>query len=112
MSLTVTTTTPSSSLDRTALRPLLTAEEVAAILRITPRTVIRFANSGKLPRVKVGPKTTRYTASSVLALIEASTDLANVSPENGPPNGKGPRATAGPAKKGSVDDPDLAAKPA
>lgn len=53
--------------------PLLTPEEVAAILRVTPRTVRRYGAAGTLERVAIGGRIRRYTASSVEALIAPST---------------------------------------
>src|SRR3712207_2343318 len=49
---------------------LLTAEEVAAVLGVDPRTVQRFASDGRLPRVVLGRRSTRYRDSDVRALID------------------------------------------
>jgi excisionase family DNA binding protein len=55
---------------------LLRADEVAAILAITPRHVRRLAADGRLCRVRLGARTSRYTPESVEALIAASNDVA------------------------------------
>jgi excisionase family DNA binding protein len=48
--------------------PLLTVPEVAAILRVTDRTVRRWANEGRIERIKLGG-VARFTASSIEELI-------------------------------------------
>ncbi len=48
---------------------LLTTNEVAALLRICPRTVRRYGAIGRLQRVAFSRKAVRYTAASVAALI-------------------------------------------
>lgn len=48
---------------------LLTADEVAAICRVNPRTVRRWGESGLLERVQLGARLTRYTEASLFALI-------------------------------------------
>ena len=45
---------------------VLTAKEVAAILRVSPKTVRRLP----LPVVKLGPGTLRYLRSDVFAYLE------------------------------------------
>lgn len=55
-----------NSPDRTAL---LTPQEVAEILRVSPRTVRRLAACGQLDRLRLGYRTTRYAADNVDALI-------------------------------------------
>jgi excisionase family DNA binding protein len=50
---------------------LLKPAEVAAILRVTPRTVQRYAKEGRLERVKLGRRLSRYTAASVEHLISS-----------------------------------------
>jgi predicted site-specific integrase-resolvase len=48
---------------------LLKPAEVAAILRVTPRTVARYAEDGRLDRVMLSSRLSRYTRESVEALI-------------------------------------------
>jgi predicted transcriptional regulator len=48
---------------------LLTPGEVASLLRVTPRTVSRYAKAGRLQRVVLSPRASRYTAESVAALM-------------------------------------------
>ncbi len=50
-------------------RPLLTVPEVAERLRVTDRTVRRWANAGVLERVKLGDRLVRFTPESIEALI-------------------------------------------
>ncbi len=57
--------------------------EVAEILRVTPRHVRRLAVAGRLERIRLGARTSRYTATSVAALISPSN-------ENGPASLAGP----------------------
>lgn len=61
---------------------MLTPQETADLLRITPRHAARLARAGRLHRVILGPRTVRYTAESVEALINES------SPEAGTPGSK------------------------
>ena len=63
VSVSSTSTAPESS------RRLLTADEVALILRVTDRTVRRWANQGRLERIKLGDRLVRFTVESVEALI-------------------------------------------
>jgi excisionase family DNA binding protein len=53
---------------------LLTADEVATILRITPRHVRRLGAEGRITRVRLGARTTRYTAASVADLIDPASE--------------------------------------
>jgi excisionase family DNA binding protein len=48
---------------------LLTPAEVAELLQVTPRTINRYAADGRLPRVKIGQRLTRYRWQNVEALI-------------------------------------------
>jgi excisionase family DNA binding protein len=50
--------------------PLLTAGEVAAIVKVTTRTVWRWAEDGRIERVRIGRGVSRFTAASVARLIE------------------------------------------
>jgi len=54
---------------------LLLTDEVAAILRVAPRTVRRWGASGVLRRVRLGDRLTRYTVESVEALIHPPNDV-------------------------------------
>ncbi len=51
---------------------LLTPQEVAELLRVTPRTVNRYAADGRLRRVKIGQRLSRYRREDVLVLIDPS----------------------------------------
>ncbi len=62
------------SLDgRTSDPTLLRADEVANLLRVTPRTVRRWGAAGVLEQIRLGDRLTRYTLESVEALIHPST---------------------------------------
>jgi excisionase family DNA binding protein len=52
---------------------LLTAVEVADLLGLTPRTVKQLAHDGRLPRVVLGRRSTRYRLGDVLTLIDDCT---------------------------------------
>jgi excisionase family DNA binding protein len=49
---------------------LLTTDQVAAILQVTPRTVRRWGCDGVLPRLRAGGRVTRYRAADLAALID------------------------------------------
>jgi hypothetical protein len=55
--------------DATRGGQLLTPAEAAAILRVTPRTLVRYAEDGRLHRVRLSSRASRYTRESVAALI-------------------------------------------
>lgn len=63
--------TPAST-DGTQLPRLLTPRQVAELIGASERTVRRLAQDGTLDRVRIGHRTSRYTARSVLALIDPS----------------------------------------
>lgn len=50
---------------------LLTPSEVAALFRVDPKTVTRWANAGKLPSIRTLGGHRRYPASEVHALFGA-----------------------------------------
>lgn len=52
---------------------LLTGANVAELLGTTPRTVRHYAEVGRLPRVVLGRRSTRYRLADVLELIDSST---------------------------------------
>ena len=58
-----------SSHARTEFPELLTVGEVAAVCRVDTRTVERWAAEGRLRRVRLAPKTIRYRADDVAALL-------------------------------------------
>lgn len=39
---------------------LLTAKEVAGLWRVSPKTVIRWARSGRLPSIALGARSVRF----------------------------------------------------
>lgn len=62
-------TTPDST---DARGELLTPAEVAALFRVDPKTVTRWAVSGKLTSLRTLGGHRRYRASEVYALLEAA----------------------------------------
>jgi excisionase family DNA binding protein len=52
------------------MEELLRKEEVAEILKISPRTVWKWKHSGMLPFVEIAPRTYRYRRGDVLRMIE------------------------------------------
>lgn len=50
---------------------LLTAEEVAERLEVSPRYVLRLAREGRLPRVKLSHKCVRFRPDDVRAYVHA-----------------------------------------
>jgi len=65
-------TTSSSDPDR-----LLTPAEVAAMFRVDPKTVTRWAKAGKLASIRTLGGHRRYRASEVEALLNGATTDAN-----------------------------------
>jgi excisionase family DNA binding protein len=64
---------------------LLTPSEVAALFRVDPKTVTRWAKAGKLSCVKTLGGHRRYLASEVNALLEGAVPAPRM-----PGNGQGP----------------------
>jgi excisionase family DNA binding protein len=52
------------------LEPLMTTDEVAAILRVNPKTVRRLVNAGRLPCIRFG-RSVRFASGDVLAWLSA-----------------------------------------
>lgn len=55
----------------------MTPAEVAEVLRVTPRTIRRWANEGRIARVHLGGRLTRYRDRDVAALINDDGTAAN-----------------------------------
>ncbi len=53
------------------VKPLLTPAEVAALFRVDPKTVTRWANSGKLTSIRTLGGHRRYLESEVRALLDS-----------------------------------------
>jgi len=51
-------------------KPLLTAEEIAAMLRLKVQTVYTMARRGELPKVKLSRKCLRFRADDVERFIK------------------------------------------
>lgn len=65
--------------------PLLTPAEVAAMFRVDPKTVTRWAKAGKLSSVRTLGGHRRYLASEVRALLDGSPAKAESVPAPPPP---------------------------
>lgn len=62
---------------------LLTAEEVAARLRVRPDTIRKWARAGRIPKVTVSPKVVRFCLADVLATITAKPSEEEISARRG-----------------------------
>lgn len=51
---------------------LLTAEELARRLRVSPETVRAWARRGYIPALRLSPKVIRYNAEAVLAALSTT----------------------------------------
>lgn len=60
------------TIDPSDSEPLLTPSEVAAMFRVDPKTVTRWAKAGKLSSVRTLGGHRRYLASEVRALLEGA----------------------------------------
>lgn len=60
---------------------LLTPSEVAALFRVDPKTVTRWAKAGKLHSIRTLGGHRRYLASEVHALLEAQSPSKTVNPQ-------------------------------
>ncbi|HAM21852.1 MAG TPA: hypothetical protein DCQ04_06180 [Actinobacteria bacterium] len=65
--------------------PLLTPAEVAAMFRVDPKTVTRWAKAGKLSSVRTLGGHRRYLASEVRALLDGSPAKPEPVPAPPPP---------------------------
>lgn len=61
---------------------LLTPAEVAALFRVAPKTVTRWAQSGKLASIRTLGGHRRYRSSDVRALLAVPTQGAGQPPRN------------------------------
>lgn len=74
---------PTSSVTNTSLPThltlprLFTVKQAGKLLGVTPRTLERWAASGHLPRVEVGPRTIRYRSDDLAALLNDHDPAAN-----------------------------------
>jgi excisionase family DNA binding protein len=50
--------------------PLVTADAIAECLGITTRSVLRMANRGTIPAVRLNPRLLRFDRDAVLAAIQ------------------------------------------
>jgi excisionase family DNA binding protein len=51
---------------------LLTTAEVASLLRVDPRTIERWCQEGRLRPIRLAPRSVRYRADEIAALIDPS----------------------------------------
>jgi excisionase family DNA binding protein len=59
--------------DRPPLCDLMTTGDVAAYFGVSPRTVINWANQGRLRRIKLGHRTVYYERRDVQRFVEEAT---------------------------------------
>ena len=64
--------------------PLLTPSEVASMFRVDPKTVTRWANSGKLTSIRTLGGHRRYLESEVRGLLESIPAPRNGRAEDAP----------------------------
>ena len=86
---------------------LLTPAEVAALFRVSPKTVTRWAESGKLPAMRTLGGHRRFRAShveAVLAVAEPDSALENGRVANG--NGTNGSASHAPSNSNGAPPPD------
>lgn len=60
--------------------PMLTIDETARLLRVSPRTVYRLVRAGRLPARHVSPRLLRVPRAAVAALVELDDSPAEVRP--------------------------------
>ncbi len=75
---------------------LLTPAEVAALFRVDPKTVTRWAKAGKLTSIRTLGGHRRYRAAEVYALVESTGGAATPDPQDAitqslPPTAVAPR---------------------
>jgi excisionase family DNA binding protein len=73
---TVSGMVPVDTADRIDFPILMTAGDVAEVLRVSPRTVRRWASEGHLEAVRLAGHSVRFTARSVQALLRNDLELA------------------------------------
>jgi excisionase family DNA binding protein len=56
--------------------PLMTTREVAAYLRVDPRTLRRFIEQGRITVLRIAPHTNRYRRAEIEALGERTQPVA------------------------------------
>ena len=61
--------TSTSLQEQQALPELFTVKETAEVFRVDPRTIERWSEEGRLPRVKLAGRTVRYRLQDISALI-------------------------------------------
>ena len=74
---------------RTWFLDLMTTQEIAAVLRVHPRTVQRWGLEGKLGRIVLSPRTSRYRRSDLEALCDAREIPADAAPKTSEGDGSG-----------------------
>ena len=53
---------------------LVTSEELAKELNVDDRTILRWAREGKIPSVKISPRTIRFNREAVLRALEEQSE--------------------------------------
>ena len=55
---------------------MLSAEELSSRLKLRPNTLLAWARRGKIPSVKLGRKTVRFSYEAVVAVIDKARENA------------------------------------
>lgn len=75
---------------------LLTPGEVAALFRVDPKTVTRWAAAGRIGSIRTPGGHRRFRESEVRALLEGEGMLGEADEAAGRPRGTGPSTSTGP----------------
>ena len=82
--------------DFDAPEALLTPSEVAALFRVNPKTVTRWARAGKLTAIRTLGGHRRFRVSEIRRCLEAPRRSQSQEPQDvPPPDAEGPDPTAG-----------------
>jgi excisionase family DNA binding protein len=55
-------------------KELMTAEEVAGLLKVTKRTILKWARAGRIERVKISGRVVLFTAQAVEKFLQQQTN--------------------------------------
>lgn len=58
-------------------KQLVTAEEIAQELNVSPSTITEWGRQGKIPRVKISPKIIRYDKDNTLLVLSQGLGTTN-----------------------------------
>jgi excisionase family DNA binding protein len=84
---------------------LLTPGEVAALFRVDPKTVTRWAAAGRIGSIRTPGGHRRFRESEVRALLEGEGVLEEMEEGANRPRNAGPGAQGGPGPAGNTGPP-------